>query len=79
MTESSWDLTQKVSHSVTKLKKMYLSMQKLKQRIEMERLVGLKSLDLIIAEDWMAEITAVDVLILVETKLNLGLSVPRIS
>jgi hypothetical protein len=40
---------------------MYLFMQKLKRRIIIESQTELKCLEFIVAEDWMAEVTAVDV------------------
>jgi len=39
---------------------MYLSMWKLKQRFEMEMKVGSGSVDFIIPEDWMADLTTSD-------------------
>jgi hypothetical protein len=42
---------------------MYLSMLKLKQRFEMEMKVGSGSVDFIIPEDWMADLTPGDVIL----------------
>ena len=52
----------------SELMKMYISMTKLKQRMEKEK--GSKSLDIVIPEDWMSELTAGDVLIYHEMKLT---------
>jgi hypothetical protein len=42
---------------------MYLSMLKLKQRFEMEMTVGAESVDFLIPEDWMADLTPGDVIL----------------
>jgi len=55
-----WDLAQKV-FSVEEVDEMYLGLQRLMQRIDLEKARGVGDLERIIPEDWMGEVTSDDV------------------
>src|SRR5437762_2149700 len=60
------------------LTKMYVSLKKLKEKFQKENLNGRRSLEFIVAEDWLLEVTAADVH---DTEITLisDLSVARIT
>jgi hypothetical protein len=60
VTGAPWDLAQKVAPDEV-VDEMYLGLQQLMQRIDIERTRGAGDLDRIVPEDWMGEVTSDDV------------------